>query len=63
MGLQQPYVAAFLKVWSSWCSANPQRTLKVDEGSGSVGQAHMVPDKFECWPLGVNATPYKALAT
>ncbi len=36
--------------------------LKVDEGSGSVGQAHMVPGEFECWPLRVNATPDTALA-
>ena len=38
-------------------------TLKVDEGSGSVGRAHVVPGKFEGWRLRVNATPDKALAT
>ena len=37
-------------------------TLKVNAGSGSVGRAHVVPGTFECWPLGVNATPHTALA-
>ena len=37
--------------------------FKVDEGSGSVGLAHVVPGRFECWRLRANATPDKALAT